>query len=176
VKILKPINKRIEKLYRVIDESHFFDHFTECSTCPVICARKKNIHWLLTVETERLKNLFSILKVKNAHFFEGGLCPLLKNKCCTIYQNRPLECRLNPISIYEIGDKLYWILYKICPAVKHANNLEEFISECKIFINKLESHIIPELRNEFREISRAIKTFDPLFHERDFIVLKKLRE
>ena len=70
LKNLKQI-KQIEKLYMAIDKSHFFDHFTECSTCPVLCARKKNIHWLLTVEAEQLKNLFSVSKVKNAHFFEG---------------------------------------------------------------------------------------------------------
>jgi len=164
----------MENLYKAIDGSHFFDHFKKCSTCPVLCARKKNIHWLLTVEAEELKNLFSISKVKNAHFFEGGLCPLLKNKRCSIYQNRPLECRLNPISIYEIGGHLYWILYKICPAVKHANDLDDFIVECKNFINKLEPHITPEMQIEFREISRDIKTFDPLVHEKDFILLRRL--
>ena len=173
MKNLKLIEE-IEKLYKAIDESHFFDHFKKCSTCPVLCARKKNIHWLLTAEAKRLENLLPVSKVKNANFFEGGLCPLLKNKCCSIYQNRPLECRLNPVSIYEIGGHLYWILYKICPAVKHANDLDDFIVECKNFINKLEPHITPEMQIEFREISRDIKTFDPLVHEKDFILLRRL--
>lgn len=171
---IKRAEQRIEKLYKAIDESHFFDHFTECSTCPILCARKKNIHWLLTVESEQLKNLLPVSKVKNAHFFEGGLCPLLNNKRCSIYNNRPLECRLNPISIYEIDGSLYWILYKICPAVKHATDLDEFIMGCKNFINKLEPQITPGIQDEFRQISRAIKTFDPLVHEIDFIVLRRL--
>lgn len=176
MKNLKRTKQQIEKLYKAIDESHFFDHFTECPTCPVLCARKKNIHWLLTVETERLKNLLSVSKVKNTHFFEGGLCPLLKNKRCSVYKNRPLECRLNPISIYEIGSHFYWIVYKICPAVKHAEDLEGFVLKCKNFIDKLEPHITTEMQDEFRQISKAIKMFDPLIHEKDFIVLRRLSD
>jgi len=33
-----------------------------------------------------------------------------------------------------------------------------------------------EIENEFREISKAIKMFDPLVHEKDFIVLRKFGE
>lgn len=158
---------KLENLYKAIKEQGMFEGFSECETCHVLCSRKQNIHWLLKEEAERLKEKMRISKIRDAYFFEGGLCPLLKDKRCSIYERRPLECRLNPVSIYEIDGKLYWILYTECPVVQRRKNL--LMKKLKGCLKKINPFVDEEIREEFRRISEAIKSFDPLVEGRDFI-------
>lgn len=160
-------------LYKVINELRMFEDFEECKDCPVLCARKQNIHWLLPQEAEKLRGPMNVTKINDAHFFDGGLCPLLKEKHCSIYSERPLECRLNPLSVHEIEGELYWILYLECPIVKKRPK-EEFIERLKLGITIITPFITEELKGEFRKISKAIKSFEPLIEERNFIRIAKL--
>ena len=165
--------KTLEKLYEVIKEQGMFEGFEECESCIVRCSRKQNIHWLLPEETIRLRGFMGAKKISGAYFFNGGLCSLLAEKGCGIYLTRPLECRLNPLSIYEIDSELYWILYTECPVVKNKGT-KRFIERLKPGIERVSPFITPELREEFTKISKAIKSFDPLVEGRDFIKVGKL--
>jgi len=164
--------RTLKRLYEAINEQKIFDNFDECTECPVVCSRKQNIHWLLPEEAGRLKEFMKVTKIGDAYFFEGGLCPLLKDKHCSIYSDRPLECRLNPLSIYEIEGDLYWIVYLECPIMKKRG--KEFIEKLKMGIKSISPFITRSMKGEFRKISKAIKSFDPLVEGRDFIRIAKL--
>ncbi len=162
----------LESLYKTVAEQKTFSGFGECASCFQLCSRSKNIHWLLTEEAEKLSSFLNISKINGAFFFEGGLCRLLKDGHCSIYENRPLECRLNPLSIYEVGGQLHWIIYLSCPVV-HKHPILEFLEVLGPKINSIEAAMSENVKNEFRSISRAINSFEPLVPGRDFLLLKR---
>jgi len=164
--------KMAKELYEVFNAQSPFDNPDACSGCHVQCSRRQNARWLLDAEVPHLKGVLPVVEIKGASFFEGGSCPQFSGTGCKVYEKRPLECRLNPLSVYEIDGKLYWILYGICPRVGREG--EAFIKKLLSLADKMEPHFTEEIKENFRRISRAIKTFDP-FKEDEFRVLREIR-
>ncbi len=165
------LSKQAKELYNVFDKYSPFDNPNGCKGCPILCARKRNVHWLLDCELQHLKKILPISKTKNSYFFEGGLCSQLGNGKCRIYENRPFECRLNPLSIYEINGELYWIVYNECPRIQKGG--EEFIKKLSEFADRIEPHLNKKIKDNFKEISAAIKKFEPLVEGKEFRTLRK---
>ena len=45
-------------------------------------------------------------------------CKNLETNKCSIYSERPFDCRIFPIDVKQIKNKVVWILWENCPALK----------------------------------------------------------
>jgi Fe-S-cluster containining protein len=68
---------------------------------------------------EKLRQNSSIYQMKRSADTSG--CPFFVNKKCTIYENRPIDCRLFPFDFRQI-DSEFWIIYysDVCQAIPNA--------------------------------------------------------
>jgi Fe-S-cluster containining protein len=101
-----------------------------CKDCKINCCRKNTIPYLTKKERE-------------IHKIEGEECSYFSNNKCQVYKNRPIDCKIFPISIYKQDNKFYWILEKNCPLSKKLNIEEE--------IKLIEKKYLPSLKNELEE-------------------------
>jgi len=161
------ITSEADALYQAFDKHSPFQDASECSGCPIICSREWNVHWLLDIEVQHLSEL-QIKKRGNAYFFKDGRCAKFNNMC-SIYQKRPFECRINPLSIYEIDDELCWIVYEICQRIKTGG--VEFIQKLEKVSRDLELYLTPDILENFRRISRVIRETEPL---ESYMVLRRV--
>ena len=159
----------LKKLYSVIEKNSIFKENKICENCPILCSRRQEWHWLLPEEAEKLKDKMPIKNKFDSFFFEGGKCPLLKNKNCSIYNNRPLECRLSPLAFYYNDNKLFWILDIKCPYFKRYKNNKIFWSKVNNFISEIEPYFTKKIVKNLIEISRAVRKLNPLIEKRDYI-------
>jgi Fe-S-cluster containining protein len=83
-----------------------------------------------------------------------GRCTFLDdNKMCTIYDLRPIDCRLFPFDIAELDGRYYWIVYdKFCQL--KVGNWEEQVA-------KFEQEYLPELSPYLREICTRTRKPSP---------------
>ena len=169
------MNKNLEKLYSIIQENLIFTEKEICETCPILCSREQKWHWLLPEEAGKLKTRMKIENKFGAFFFEGGRCPLLKNRNCSIYKDRPLECRLSPLSLYYINGKLFWIIDIGCPYFKKYKDNKAFWNKVNDFISKIEPYFAEKIVKNLIEISNAIQKFDPLIENKDFIKIREFK-
>lgn len=67
----------------------------------------------------------------------NGICPFYKKKC-TIYKNRPNDCKLFPFDIKNIDGKYYLVLYNL-DCCKHKDmlneNVDDVVNSIKPYIN-----------------------------------------
>jgi len=169
----KAIEQELKDLYSIIEENSIFTEKEICETCPTLCARKQKWHWLLPEEAEELKGKMRVENKFGAFFFSGGKCPMLKNTHCSIYEDRPLECRLSPLSLYHTGGKLFWIIDIKCPYFERYKNEKKFWKKADVFISKIEPFFTSKIVKDLINISKAIQKFDSLIENKDFI---KIRE
>ena len=88
----------IQKIRDVFDSINFYD---ACPDCRGTCCY---LPWMPQEEYELVKILSdNVGKIENTNFFaEHERCKLLDgNGMCTIYDIRPLDCRLFPLDIIE---------------------------------------------------------------------------
>jgi len=133
-------------------------------------------HWLLPDEVENMSNYLGIKKIGNAHFFNDGECPQFANLSCSIYQIRPLECRLSPISIYTIGNQLHWILDISCPYYRHYKENEEFWKKIHTFVDNIRPFITDKFMADLRNISQSINSVRPLIKDQDYYIVAPLEK
>lgn len=139
-----------------------FQYCTNCISNPICCSNfnKINAPVLNKVELEKIKqfvgkekfyetveeNLYSI-KIKEDN------CVFYKNHKCTIYDNRPIDCRLYPFDIIKLEDKYYFILYLL--ECINSKNLEEECSKIDSIIEEVKPWI-----NEFTDERNFTKMKD----------------
>ncbi|MEN8121451.1 MAG: YkgJ family cysteine cluster protein [Bacteroidota bacterium] len=118
-KIDKIVNSLNEKYTSLID-------CTECGNCctdlqPLI--RKTDFAGLkkeLKLDETEIKNKYLELDEDNDLRFKDLPCTFLENKKCTIYENRPHDCKSYPhLHKKEITSRLFNVVYNysICPIV-----------------------------------------------------------
>lgn len=156
------------ELYNVIEDNTIFNEKKLCKNCPILCSRDKKWHWLLSKEAERLKEKMEIEKQYDSFFFDDGLCPLLINTKCSIYSDRPLECRLSPISLNYLMNNIFWIIDIECPYYLKYKNNSIFWEKINLFISTIESYFTKEIIDEIIKISVSIDRFDPLIENKDY--------
>ncbi|MEM4245537.1 MAG: hypothetical protein QXR60_05035, partial [Candidatus Nanoarchaeia archaeon] len=76
----------------------------------------------------------------------NGGCDKLVGKRCSVYDNRPIDCRIFPISIYKIGNSFYWVLTKNCPLSNFINVEKE--------LGIIEKVYLPSLKDELENYHR----------------------
>ncbi|MDD4352900.1 MAG: YkgJ family cysteine cluster protein [Candidatus Nanoarchaeia archaeon] len=160
-----------------IKENNIFKDKTLCETCGVLCSREQKFHWLMSDEAQRLKYELPIEKKGSASFFEGGLCQKLKNSSCSIYESRPLECRLAPIILYSDDSKnLFWAIDVGCNYFKKYSSDKKFFDDLNTFINSIEPYITKEMEPEFIAISEAVKEFDSFIEGKELHKIRKFKQ
>src|SRR5438105_6059641 len=91
-----------------------------CKGCTVCCERG-GLVFLEEDEVAGLNDLeVPILRVNGVPFIKrlaDGSCPMLDKgrRECTIYEDRPLCCRLFPIDGLRVEGRLRWGVSDICP-------------------------------------------------------------
>ena len=127
-----------------------FYHCTNCKIQSNCCSNfdKINAPVLNKEEVNNIKN-----SVENKDFFntisnnlyslktKDNKCIFYINDKCTIYNNRPLDCRLFPFDIINKNNKYYLILYnlKCLNTLEFKHNLDN--------INNLIENIIPWIKD-----------------------------
>ncbi len=92
----------------------------DCAGCTVCCERG-GLVYVSDMEVATLRGLgVPLFRIDGVTFIErnrDGSCPMLdrEQKNCTIYENRPLCCRLFPLDVLSIDRKLTWALSNLCP-------------------------------------------------------------
>ena len=150
------MRKALIELYSKIDKYSFFQVKSVCHSCPRLCKRPFIWHWLFREEAARLINHLDIQQIEGAFFFNSGLCPKLHAKTCSIYVNRPLECRLSPLSLFYTEKDIWWIIDSNCPYYLKYKGNNDFWRKIFCFIQMIEPFIDDDMENEIIRISTAI--------------------
>jgi Fe-S-cluster containining protein len=161
--------EKLIALYEGLDLMNFMSGYCECRTCPMRCKREPYVHWLLPEEVESLsgtgQDIYQITisgrpNIK-AFFFRGGLCEFFtgEHDGCGIYKSRPLECRLNPISIY----KSRFIVYRECPVL--LNHPHEFVQNIQMIIPQLNIPLKPWY-SYFAHLSLVLPFVEPMIDQK----------
>jgi len=110
------------------------------------------------------------LNVKKINQKEDGSC-IFQNKSgnCTVYEERPFECRIFPLDIMEINNKLYWVIWDICSATEgiNYNNILENIETN--FPKKWSLKYIQDY-TEYHKLNQPIK-----YSKATFKIIKELK-
>lgn len=91
-----------------------------CKGCTVCCERG-GLVYVGHDEVAGLKRLLvPLVAIDGVTFIKrlpDGSCPMLdrSGKKCSIYENRPLCCRLFPLDVLSISGRLQWALSTQCP-------------------------------------------------------------
>lgn len=170
----------IQKIYNLLSKISVFKNMPQCKTCDSACGAPRWSSWLLPEEAERLEKEqgLSVIKIKGVNFLKDGPCKLYKNGMgCTIYNRRPLECRLSPITIIKSGKDLWWALQVYCPIVGKANKdeLEKIKSKVKEYVEKVEKLLTPKIKKDLLDIENAVNAAETLVENVDYIKVKKLQ-
>jgi hypothetical protein len=85
-----------------------------------------------------------------------GRCSALHGRLCSIYESRPLDCRLFPLDIVEHEGEYWWCIFLNCRAP------DELAAVLVPRIPSLEAAMTPKLWNQFRQqIALTRSTYPP---------------
>lgn len=77
-----------------------------------------------------------LLKSTSEHFVFGdcsakpkSVCPFFKEPLCSVYQERPIDCRTYPVSTDLVKEKVIYIIDMKCPAVQKGAVSDSFIQQ-----------------------------------------------
>ena len=73
----------------------------------------------------------------------NGRCGKFDNDKCSIYNLRPVDCRIFPITIYKVKDKFYWGLSLNCQLSSTIDVDKE--------LEVIERVYLPQLKDELNE-------------------------
>ncbi len=125
-----------------------FEHCSRCEYIPNCCCDfgKIDAPVISELEKNKLEEISSIDNfcsscgdgIYNLNL-NGNNC-IFYNEVCTIYDNRPLDCRLFPFDLKKIDEKYYLVLYHLeCideeEFVKCANDVDVIIEGIKPWID-----------------------------------------
>jgi Fe-S-cluster containining protein len=106
---VKTLRQRVQEIYKLVDLSTTCPG--HCVCCTVACPQMNYSEFLVIAESlyneGKKEQRIEILKKSVEYFFSTSLvkpCPLLNEKRCSVYENRPLSCRmfgLWPNEMYE---------------------------------------------------------------------------
>lgn len=169
----------LDNLYDQLSKVEIFEDMPECQQCDGKCNSDRRERWLLNDEAERLScSLPGMIEIHGATFFQEGKCVNLREDGkCRIYEFRPLECRLNPVTFVERDGRLYWALNCACKLMQTDDEvrIDYFKDRASQYIDKIEQFISRDTWRELRTINRAINTFDPYVEGKDCITLREVR-
>lgn len=160
----------INELYSAFD--NLFKGIEEdCKKCEY--SRCLGYVWLLSQEAERLiENGSGVLQINEDIFFVNSFsvtekkidieqfkpkCPFLKMGRCAIYIQRPLSCRMYPLSFSICGDKLQLVLNLDCLYSRNKMNCRSFKEESLAILQGTERALLREITETYRRVHAVSK-------------------
>lgn len=155
---LKEFDKRLKK---------YFESFGENICCKKGCSGccEKGDYPLTDIELEYLMKGFSALspsakiEVQNniKNMVKGGVCPFLINKGCSVYDYRPIICRVYGLAYFYTDKKV-----KIPYCVDEGKNFSKIydkdgFSGTPLNVNLDTPHVLEGLYNEMRNMYDWLK-------------------
>lgn len=154
----------IQEIRAIFDRIKFYD------ACPDCKGRCCYLPWISKEECE-LVSLFgdAVEKVDNTNFFlNRKQCKFLDNKgLCTIYDIRPLDCKLFPLDIIEQEGSYYWCIFTTCLGWKEMTEL------LKPIIPEIESKITKELWLQFKDQIAITKEIYAPYKNKQYVILQE---
>lgn len=132
-----------------------------CDGC-VHCCNTTGLIWVLPSEVEPMRAVGANLGVsEHGELFyvsrQTPNCPMLdlEKRQCTIYQERPLCCRLFPLDMrFQPGRLPRWVLFHTCP-----ENRMKSLNKLKVLVGAIET-LLPQ--STFSEMAFASGQMDAL--------------
>lgn len=160
----------LNELYSAFD-SLFKGIEKDCDKCGY--SRCLGYVWLLPQEADRLiEEGLEVLQVNESLFFINSFpvverkihieqfkpeCLFLNMGCCGIYNQRPLSCRMYPLSFSIRGDKLQLVLHLDCLYSRHRMNCRVFKRSSLIIFQETEKDLLREITETYRGVSAISK-------------------
>lgn len=115
------LNKKLQGVYNIAE---FLSSQEECNTCN-LCEKNVGLVYLLDNEMEKLKqHNLKISSTTNGTDFlsrtSDGWCSAFdhtRNRC-TVYDDRPLCCRIYPFDLMHFDREFWWVIFYECPIAK----------------------------------------------------------
>lgn len=132
--------------------------------------------WLLKEEASALYDLnIPIVEINESTFFihsfeevDGVIsiekpkppCRLRQNGLCSIYDSRPLVCRIYPVGLVTVSDEIMLVLHKDC---KFSRDIKDeaktvFIAQAIEILKKTPNDLLDEIMDTYRKVD-AISAF-----------------
>ncbi len=126
--------------------------------------------WLLEDEVKTLLNInVPIVEINESVFFihsfeeENGIikvekhrppCRLRKSGHCSIYENRPLVCRMYPVGLVTNKDDVVIALHRDCEYSRRLNtqSKKQFFDHFLKILKQMPAHLLNELLNSYRQV------------------------
>ncbi|MBF0564830.1 MAG: YkgJ family cysteine cluster protein [Nitrospirae bacterium] len=97
-------------------------HYIKCNSCSR-CCDLDNIY-LFPFEKDFYENQgIRTVEIDGMDFFrkKSSWCPYLSKNGCSIYEYRPIGCRLFPLEVIYRDEKLYWMRFSAEHCMKNLN-------------------------------------------------------
>ena len=139
------------------DKIELINRLLTCDGCT--CCDAGTVY-VLSREVDFLRSQgVEVLETFGYHFIPQGANGCLYNdpikKKCTIYEHRPICCRLFPFDIYlsDFSQDLYWVYYKKCKKIVEVLGESQNLRGVLEIINEVERHISLEDILEFYKMN-----------------------
>jgi Fe-S-cluster containining protein len=140
------------------------------AVCPDCRGQCCQMPWLSQAETHLAEQFPNLIKfVGDTPFFlDHERCAFLNGEGkCSIYDIRPLDCRLFPLDIIEEDGDYYWCIFTTCPDWRKMKELLEPL------IPLLEKRISPSLWRQFLKQIRVTKEAYAPYKSGQYVTVKR---
>lgn len=158
-----------------------------CDGCTKCC--ESGLVYVLFEEISHLSSIgVPLIKIEGIHYIKRksrGECSMLdkQHSKCSIYEDRPLSCRLFPLDLFSRNGKSQWGIYDYCPKenvkpIILRNGKPELDLEQISILSDLIDRNLPQRIFDFLiyedKITAQIELLDPYKDEIKFMGQKKL--
>jgi len=157
--------RTLHQLYTYLDEL-FYEIEVDCIRCEF--SRCLGYVWLLSEEAEILVDRgVEVLEVNQEIFFINSFpeekgeidiekfkpkCVFLENGRCSIHMQRPLSCRMYPLSFWTEDDKLQLVLHLDCLFSKRRIRSQEFKNLSLALFGDLDRSLLGRIREAYIKV------------------------
>jgi Fe-S-cluster containining protein len=136
-------------------------NFSECEGCSKCCY----MPWLLEEEYEpHLDNFGGTVREIDSIAFvmDETRCRYAQEDRCSMYKDRPLDCRLFPLDIIEEDGIYWWVIFTTCP--QNVSIRDKLIP----LIPNLEKEITPAILEQYKKQISLTKEIYPPYKNRQY--------
>jgi len=139
-----------------------FDWLDFCIPCKNWCCHDENPF--------ASKEELAKLKTTKINTKSDGSCIFLdSSSICSVYKDRPFECRIFPFDIQEVGGRFFWVIWYTCPATPRLDN--------KKMLDSFEKEFTKNWTNDYiKEYVKYHKLNQPKKYSKDkFKIIREVR-
>ena len=176
--------ENLEEFKEYVSETS--NRIVSCNGC-VECCKTGGIVYVLPEEVQKLKEIgTNIIEIDGLNLIKRthkGYCSMLdiQHNRCTIYEDRPLACRLFPLDVFYRNGVLEWGVYDYCPE----DNIKPIITDgsnprldlfcLELIVSQIEKRIPLNVLNLLKNSDRTIARIELLDHHKDdFVIIDKI--